>query len=129
MASISATTICAVILLIAAVLAGILINNNVLRPGQPAPEPEVRTSCTIGAPPLPAQHSAGQLGRVVVQAERERGLRRRVRQPVLIGQPADRGPGGQELGGVLPPDVVLDINRHADDAGRLSLRGFGLHPR
>jgi EmrB/QacA subfamily drug resistance transporter len=48
-----ATTICAVILLIAAVLAGILINNNVLRPaGQPAAEPEVRTSCTIGAPPL-----------------------------------------------------------------------------
>ena len=49
----SATTICAVILLIAAVLSAFLIDNNVLRPaGQPAPAPEVRTSCTIGAPPL-----------------------------------------------------------------------------
>ena len=48
-----ATAICAVILVIAAVLAGLLIDNNVLRPaGQPAPAPEVRTSCAIGAPPL-----------------------------------------------------------------------------
>jgi len=48
-----ATAICAVILVIAAALAAILIDNNVLRPaGKPAPAPEVRTSCTVGAPPL-----------------------------------------------------------------------------
>jgi EmrB/QacA subfamily drug resistance transporter len=48
-----ATLISAVILLIAAVLAGFLIDNNVLSPaGQRAPEPEARTSCPIGAPQL-----------------------------------------------------------------------------
>ncbi len=48
-----ATAICAVILVIAAALAAILIDNNVLRQaGKPAPVPEVRTSCTVGAPPL-----------------------------------------------------------------------------
>jgi EmrB/QacA subfamily drug resistance transporter len=48
-----ATTICAVILLIAAVLAAVLVNNNVLRPaGRPLPPPEARTTCTFGAPQL-----------------------------------------------------------------------------
>jgi len=48
-----ATTACAVVLLIAAVLAAVLVDNNVLRPaGRPAPAPEAKTSCTFGAPPL-----------------------------------------------------------------------------
>jgi EmrB/QacA subfamily drug resistance transporter len=48
-----ATTICAIVLLIAAALSGLLVNNNVLRPaGRALPAPDARTSCTIGAPPL-----------------------------------------------------------------------------
>ncbi|HUC27692.1 MAG TPA: MFS transporter [Streptosporangiaceae bacterium] len=48
-----ATTICAVVLLIAAVLAATLINNDVLRPaGVPAAEPEAPVNCCVGAPPL-----------------------------------------------------------------------------
>ncbi|HUA40995.1 MAG TPA: MFS transporter [Streptosporangiaceae bacterium] len=48
-----AVTICAVVLFIAAVLAAVLIDNNVLRPaGAPAPEPEAPITCTVGAPPL-----------------------------------------------------------------------------
>jgi MFS family permease len=48
-----ATGICAIILLIAAVLAATLVDNNVLRPaGRPLPEPEARTSCPITAPTL-----------------------------------------------------------------------------
>jgi EmrB/QacA subfamily drug resistance transporter len=48
-----ATTICAVVLLIAAVLSATLIDNNVLRPaGAPAPEPEAPVNCSVGAPPL-----------------------------------------------------------------------------
>ena len=48
-----ATTICAVVLLIAAVLSATLISNNVLRPeGAPAPEPEAPVNCSVGAPPL-----------------------------------------------------------------------------
>jgi EmrB/QacA subfamily drug resistance transporter len=48
-----ATTICAIVLLIAAVLAGLLVDNNVLRPaGRALPAPEVTTSCSVGAPPL-----------------------------------------------------------------------------
>ena len=48
-----ATTICAVLLLIAAVLAALLVDNNVLRPaGQPVPQPEARTSCPVVAPQL-----------------------------------------------------------------------------
>jgi EmrB/QacA subfamily drug resistance transporter len=48
-----ATLICAVLLLAAAVLAALLIDNNVLRPaGEPLPEPEARTSCTFAAPQL-----------------------------------------------------------------------------
>jgi EmrB/QacA subfamily drug resistance transporter len=48
-----ATAICAVVLVIAAVLAATLTDNNVLRPaGAPAPEPEAPVSCSVGAPPL-----------------------------------------------------------------------------
>jgi EmrB/QacA subfamily drug resistance transporter len=48
-----ATTICAVVLLIAAALSATLISNNVLRPeGAPAPEPEAPVNCSVGAPPL-----------------------------------------------------------------------------
>jgi EmrB/QacA subfamily drug resistance transporter len=48
-----ATTICTVVLLIAAVLAAALIDNNVLRPaGVPAPQPEAPVNCCVGAPPL-----------------------------------------------------------------------------
>jgi EmrB/QacA subfamily drug resistance transporter len=48
-----ATTICAVILLIAAVLAATLVDNNVLRPaGRALPGPEAKTTCTIAAPQL-----------------------------------------------------------------------------
>jgi EmrB/QacA subfamily drug resistance transporter len=48
-----ATGICAAILVVAAALAGLLVDNNVLRPaGRALPEPEVRTSCAIGAPQL-----------------------------------------------------------------------------
>jgi EmrB/QacA subfamily drug resistance transporter len=48
-----ATTICAVVLLIGAVLSATLINNNVLRPaGVPAPETEAPVNCSVGAPPL-----------------------------------------------------------------------------
>jgi EmrB/QacA subfamily drug resistance transporter len=56
-----ATAISAAILLIAAALAAVLINNNVLRPaGRPLPVPEARTSCTVAAPQLqPAPRRAG----------------------------------------------------------------------
>jgi EmrB/QacA subfamily drug resistance transporter len=48
-----ATAGCAVVLLIAAVLAAVLIDNDVLRPsGQRAPVPECHTACVVGAPPL-----------------------------------------------------------------------------
>jgi EmrB/QacA subfamily drug resistance transporter len=48
-----ATAGCAVVLLIAAVLAGTLVDNDVLRPGgKRLPGPECRTSCAVGAPPL-----------------------------------------------------------------------------
>jgi EmrB/QacA subfamily drug resistance transporter len=55
-----ATTICAVVLLVAAVLAALLVDNNVLRPvGRALPEPEARTSCPVTAPQLqPAPHRA-----------------------------------------------------------------------
>src|SRR5712671_1414919 len=64
-----------------------------------------------------------------VQAEGEGGLGGGLRQPVLVGEPPDRGAGSQELGRVLAPHVVLDLDRHADDAGRLGLCRLGLHPR
>jgi EmrB/QacA subfamily drug resistance transporter len=56
-----ATVGCAVVLALAAVLAAVMTNNNVLRPeGRQAPVPECRTSCTVGAPPLePAQQQGG----------------------------------------------------------------------
>jgi EmrB/QacA subfamily drug resistance transporter len=48
-----ATTVCSVILLIAAVLAAALVDNNVLRPaGRALPAPEARTTCTLNAPQL-----------------------------------------------------------------------------
>jgi EmrB/QacA subfamily drug resistance transporter len=48
-----ATAGCAVVLGVAAVLAAVTTDNNVLRPaGRQAPVPECRTSCTVGAPPL-----------------------------------------------------------------------------
>jgi len=49
----AATTICAVILLMSAVLAAALVDNNVLRPaGLPLPAPEARTNCALNAPQL-----------------------------------------------------------------------------
>jgi MFS transporter len=48
-----ATTVCSVILLIAAVLAAALVDNNVLRPaGRALPAPEARTTCMLNAPQL-----------------------------------------------------------------------------
>jgi EmrB/QacA subfamily drug resistance transporter len=44
-----ATTACAVVLLAAAVLTAVMIDNNVLRP---AAAPEGQTACVLGAPPL-----------------------------------------------------------------------------
>jgi O-acetylserine/cysteine efflux transporter len=58
----------------------------------------------------------GRPVRLLIQPEGERGLGRRLRQLVLVGEPPDRGAGGQELGRVLAPDVVRDIHGHADDA-------------
>src|SRR5271154_7176607 len=51
-----------------------------------------------------------------VQSQGERGLRRGVRESVLLGQPSDRGAGGEELGCVLAPDVIEDADAHSDDA-------------
>ena len=49
----TATIVCTVVLLIAAVLTALLVDNNVLRPaGQPPIEPESRVACSVGAPPL-----------------------------------------------------------------------------
>ncbi len=121
-----ATTICAVILLIAAVLAWILIDNNVLR-GLASQ----RSSRRLGPAARSARrrcnrrrHASRQL---VVQAERERRLGRRLRQPVLVREPPHSRAGGQELGRVLAPHVVEDAHGHAHDARRLCLRGLGLH--
>ena len=49
-----ATEICAVLLAVAAVLAGALVSNDVLRTdtGGGAVLPEGRTSCSVAAPPL-----------------------------------------------------------------------------
>jgi EmrB/QacA subfamily drug resistance transporter len=48
-----ATTACAVVLLIAAVVTAALISNDVLRPADHRPaEPECLTNCVVGAPPL-----------------------------------------------------------------------------
>ena len=49
----TATAVCSLILLVAAVLAATLVDNSVLRPeGQPLPAPEAKTTCTISAPQL-----------------------------------------------------------------------------
>ncbi len=66
--------------------------------------------------------------RLVVQPERERRRRRRVRHPVLVGDPADRGAGGEELRRVLAPDVVVDGDGHPDDPVGLSGHSLRLHP-
>jgi len=57
-----ATIGCAVILGVAAVLAALLVDNNVLRPaGQPRVQPEGRTACSVGAPPLEPARSSREL--------------------------------------------------------------------
>ena len=55
-----ATYGCAVVLVVAAVLAATLTDNDVLRPaGRKAPAPECRMNCIVGAPPLePRQREA-----------------------------------------------------------------------
>jgi hypothetical protein len=57
-----ATLGCAIVLAAAAVLAGLLVDNNVLRPaGEPLVEPEGRTTCSVGAPPLEPSRRTGEL--------------------------------------------------------------------
>ena len=46
---------------------------------------------------------------------------------MLVGQAADRGSGGEELGGVLAPDVVGHRDVDPDDPGGAGLGGLGLH--
>jgi len=50
----SAMVLCAALLVAAAALSALTIDNNVLRPADhhPVPEPECRTCCPVGAPPL-----------------------------------------------------------------------------
>jgi len=50
----AAMVVCAGLLVVAAVLSAVTIDNAVLRPAgdQPAPEPECLTCCPLGAPPL-----------------------------------------------------------------------------
>jgi predicted MFS family arabinose efflux permease len=50
----AAMVICACLLVAAAVLSALTIDNNVLRvtPAHPVPEPECRAACPVGAPPL-----------------------------------------------------------------------------
>jgi EmrB/QacA subfamily drug resistance transporter len=43
---------CAVVLVVAAVLAAVTTDNNVLRPAAGRPAPEIHPSCSVGAPPL-----------------------------------------------------------------------------
>jgi EmrB/QacA subfamily drug resistance transporter len=68
----AATLACAVVLLIAAVLAALLVNNDVLRPGgQAMSAPEAATFCSVGAPqlqPVPPRGAAPL--RVVVRFAR-----------------------------------------------------------
>jgi EmrB/QacA subfamily drug resistance transporter len=59
-----ATAGCAVVLAVAAVLAALLVDNNVLRPaGEPQVTPEGRTACSVGAPPLEPSRRAEELTR------------------------------------------------------------------
>src|SRR5215469_14975309 len=67
--------------------------------------------------------------RLGVEAEGEGRLRRGLRQPVLVRQPADRGTGGEELGRVLTPDVIVHSYADPDDARGARLHGLRLHPR
>jgi EmrB/QacA subfamily drug resistance transporter len=56
-----AMLICAVLLVLSAVLSAVLVSNDVLKPklGEPAVKPECLTNCPIGAPPLePAERVA-----------------------------------------------------------------------
>ena len=49
----AATAVCAIILLVAAVLAATLVDNSVLSPtGEPLPAPEAKTYCPVNAPQL-----------------------------------------------------------------------------
>jgi len=50
----AAVLVCAALLAAGSVLSAVMINSNVLRPAadQPAPEPECRVNCAVGAPPL-----------------------------------------------------------------------------
>jgi MFS family permease len=50
----AAMVVCGGLLIVAAVLSAVSIDNGVLRPvdGQPVPEPECLTCCPVGAPPL-----------------------------------------------------------------------------
>jgi len=49
-----AMVICAALILLAALLSALLVDNDVLRPagGEPRPEPECQRNCPVGAPPL-----------------------------------------------------------------------------
>ena len=80
-----------------------------------------------GHPEVGLHRLRGSL-RLVIQPERERRRRRRVRHPVLVGDPADRGAGREELRRVLAPDVVVDGDGHPDDPVGLRRHGLGLHP-
>jgi EmrB/QacA subfamily drug resistance transporter len=57
-----ATMGCAIVLAAAAVVTAFLVDNNVLRPaGEPQVEPEGRTACSVGAPPLEPSRRTGEL--------------------------------------------------------------------
>jgi EmrB/QacA subfamily drug resistance transporter len=57
-----ATMGCAIVLAAAAVVTALLVDNNVLRPAGELPvEPEGRTACSVGAPPLEPSRRAGEL--------------------------------------------------------------------
>jgi hypothetical protein len=47
---------------------------------------------------------------------------------VLIAEAPDGGPGGEELGSVLAPDAIVDLDGHPDDARGPRLRCLRLHP-
>jgi Na+/melibiose symporter-like transporter len=69
-----ATVACAVVLAIAAVLAATLVSNDVLRPADHGvAEPEARTNCAVGAPPL--ERGEPRDSGSVVEPQGERRLR------------------------------------------------------
>jgi EmrB/QacA subfamily drug resistance transporter len=57
----AAMVVCAAMLVVAAVLSAVTIDNSVLRPAddQPVPGPECHTSCPLSAPPLEPSRQAG----------------------------------------------------------------------